>query len=61
MASNFNNNTNNALEEIERWRAAMQAQREWEDREMVQMVQEAQMCAEEERRREEQRRIVLRQ
>ena len=58
MASNYNNtNNNNALEEIERWRAAMRAQWEHEDREMEQLVQEAQMHAEEERRREEQRRI----
>ena len=35
----------------------MQAQQEWEDREMEQMVREAQMRVEEERRREEQRRI----
>ena len=35
----------------------MRAQWEWEDKEMEQMVQEAQMCAEEEHRREEQRRI----
>ena len=35
----------------------MRAQREWEDKEMEQMVWEAQMHAEEECRREEQRRI----
>ena len=58
MASNYNNtNNNNALEEIERWRAAMWAQWEHEDQEMEQLVWEAQMHAEEEHRREEQRRI----
>ena len=55
MASNYN--TTNTLEEIERQRAAMRAQREREDKETEQTAREAQMRAEEEHRREEQRRI----
>ena len=60
MASNYYNNNNNtcsALNKIEAWRAAIRAQREWEDWEMEALVQEAQLLAEEEHRREEQRRV----
>ena len=60
MSSSYNTNNNNtrsALDEIEAWRAAPWAQWEREDQEMEQMVQEAQLRAEEEWRREELRRI----
>ena len=59
MSSNYNNNNNtcSALDEIGAWRAAIQAQQEWEDQEMEALVWEAQMHVEEECRREEQRRV----